>query len=137
MAYKLEGFNDTWVEENTGKTTVTYTNLSAGSYVFKVKAANGDGIWNTKAKVLHVEILPPWYQTWWSYLLFTFLVVGAGIGVVVYFSQHEKLKQRLKYENLDKEMQDTSNQGKCLFPQFSSYKKRLTNNLKIKQIFRI
>lgn len=112
LAYKLEGFNDTWVEENTGKTTVTYTNLSAGSYVFKIKAANGDGIWNTEAKVLHVEILPPWYQTWWSYLLFTILVVGAGIGVVVYFSQHEKLKQRLKYEKLDKERQDTVNQGK-------------------------
>ena len=112
LAYKLEGFNDIWIEENTGKTTVTYTNLSAGSYVFKVKAANGDGIWNTEAKVLHVEILPPWYQTWWSYLLFTILVVGAGIGVVVYFSQHEKLKQRLKYEKLDKERQDTINQGK-------------------------
>ncbi|SDM04221.1 hybrid sensor histidine kinase/response regulator transcription factor [Kriegella aquimaris] len=112
LAYKLEGFNDTWIEENTGKTTVTYTNLSAGNYIFKIKAANGDGIWNTKAKLLHVQILPPWYQTWWSYLLFTLLIVGAGIGVVVYFTQHEKLKQRLKYEKLDKERQDTINQGK-------------------------
>tara|TARA_Y100001933_G_scaffold265193_1_gene336746 strand:+ start:8593 stop:12798 length:4206 start_codon:yes stop_codon:yes gene_type:complete len=112
LAYKLENFNDEWIEEDTGKATITYTNLAAGSYTFKVRAANGDGFWATEAKTLHLEILPPWYQTWWSYVLFIILIVSAGIGVVVYFSQHEKLKQRLKFEKLDKERQQTINQGK-------------------------
>ncbi|MEG3656195.1 two-component regulator propeller domain-containing protein [Arenibacter palladensis] len=112
VAYKLEGFNEDWVTVNEGKTTVTYTNLPARSYVFKVRAANGDGIWSTETKTLNLKILPPWYRTWWSYLLFTLLTVGIGIGIVVYFSQHEKLKQRLKFEELDKERVHTINQGK-------------------------
>lgn len=112
IAYKLEGFNEEWVEEDKGKTTITYTNLSAGSYTFMVKGANGDGTWSTKIKSLNIEILPPWYQTWWSYLLFGLLTIGAGVGIVVYFTQHEKLKQRLKYEKLDKERLKTINQGK-------------------------
>ncbi|GAA3651208.1 hybrid sensor histidine kinase/response regulator transcription factor [Flavivirga jejuensis] len=112
VAYKLEGFNDNWIEKPTGKTTVTYTNLSAGDYVFRIKAANGDGIWSTTDKKLYLEILPPWYSTWWSYLLFLILIVSICIGVVIYFVQHERLKQGLIYEKMDKERIKTINQGK-------------------------
>ncbi|MCM4172633.1 hypothetical protein DHD32_14170 [Arenibacter sp. TNZ] len=112
VAYKLEGFNEDWVTVNEGKTTVTYTNLPARSYVFMVRSANGDGIWSTETKTLNLKILPPWYLTWWSYLLFSLLTVGIGIGIVFYFSRHEKLKQRLKFEELDKERVHTINQGK-------------------------
>ncbi|MDO7172435.1 hybrid sensor histidine kinase/response regulator transcription factor [Mariniflexile sp. AS56] len=112
LAYKLEGFNETWIEEQVGKKTVTYTNLSAGNYVFKVKAANADGVWSPEIRSLKVVILPPWYQTWWSYLLFFIVTVLICVGIIVYFVQHEKLKQRLKYEQLDKERLDTINQGK-------------------------
>ncbi|KQC29572.1 hybrid sensor histidine kinase/response regulator transcription factor [Flagellimonas eckloniae] len=112
LAYKLDGFNDSWIEENTGKTTVTYTNLSAGSYVLRIKAANGDGVWSTETKVLNIEILPPWYRTWWSYLIFSLLAIAICAGIIIYFVQHERLKQRLKYEKLDKERIHTINQGK-------------------------
>lgn len=112
LAYKLEGFNDNWIEEPVGKKKVTYTNLSAGDYVFKVKAANADGVWSSEVKSLNISVLPPWYQTWWSYLLFFILIVLISLGIIIYFVQHEKLKQRLKYEQLDKERLDTINQGK-------------------------
>lgn len=115
VAYKLEGVNEDWVEESTGKTTITYTNLSAGNYTFMVKGANGDGTWSEEIKSLKVEILPPWYQTWWSSLLFGLLIVGVGVGIVVYFTRHEKLKQGLKYEKLDKERLTEINQGKLRF----------------------
>ena len=112
LAYKLEGFNDNWIEKPIGKTTVTYTNLSAGDYVFRIKAANGDGIWSTTDKKLHIKILPPWYNTWWSYLLFSILFMSICIGIVIYFVQHERLKQGLLYEKMDKERIETINQGK-------------------------
>ncbi len=112
VAYKLEGLNEEWVEENTGKTTITYTNLSAGDYIFRVKGANRDGVWSTNTKSLNIKILPPWYQTWWSYLLFALLIIGICAGIVVYLTQHEKLKQRLKYEEIDKSRLQTINQGK-------------------------
>ncbi|MDE3742670.1 hybrid sensor histidine kinase/response regulator transcription factor [Maribacter polysaccharolyticus] len=112
LAYKLEGFNGTWIASESGKSTVTYTNLSAGEYTFKVKAANGDGVWSPEIKNLKVRILPPWYQTWWSYLIFIVLILLICAGVMIYFIQHEKLKQKLNYEQLDKERMDIINQGK-------------------------
>ena len=112
LAYKLEGFNDDWIEKPKGKTTVTYTNLTAGDYVFKIKAANGDGIWSTIDKKLLIEVLPYWYNTWWSYLLFFLLIISIGLGVILYFVKHERLKQRLIYEEKDKERIEIVNQGK-------------------------
>lgn len=115
LAYKLEGFNDDWIEIPTGKTTVTYTNLSAGSYVFRIKAANGDGNWSTEDKRLSIEVLPPWYDTWWSYLLFALIIIFITLGLITYYIQHIKLKERLEYEQRDKERVDTINQGKFRF----------------------
>lgn len=115
IAYKLEGFNTDWIEKSLGKTTVTYTNLSAGHYVFKVKGANGDGVWSENITTLNIAILPPWYLTWWSILFFILLVIVATISVIIYFVDHEKLKQRLIYEEIDKKRLVEANQGKFRF----------------------
>ncbi|WP_405562466.1 two-component regulator propeller domain-containing protein [Polaribacter sp. Asnod6-C07] len=112
LAYKLEGFNKDWVEINKGKSTITYTNLAAGTYNLKVKSANGDGIWSATTKSLKLVILPLWYQTWWSYSLLVLLFLGVGVGIVFYFVRHEKLKQKLIYEQLDKDKMEVINQGK-------------------------
>ncbi|MBU3012073.1 response regulator [Polaribacter vadi] len=112
LAYKLEGFNNDWIESESGKTTISYTNLSSGDYTLLIKAANGDGIWNSEIKKIKLKILPPWYRTFWSYLLFTIVVVLIVVGIMIYLIKHEKLKQKLIYEKLDKERIDTINQGK-------------------------
>ncbi|WP_318501181.1 two-component regulator propeller domain-containing protein [Formosa sp. PL04] len=115
LAYKLEGFNDQWVDNESGKATITYTNLSSGSYVLKIKAANGDDVWGETTKDLYIEILPPWYKTWWSYLVFILSALAITSGIMLYFLRHERLKQRLKYETLDKERIETVNQGKIRY----------------------
>jgi signal transduction histidine kinase/ligand-binding sensor domain-containing protein/DNA-binding response OmpR family regulator len=112
LAYKLEGFNKDWVETDEGKSAITYTNLEAGTYTLKVKSANGDGIWSDATKKLTVVVLPLWYQTWWSYAILILLFLGVGVGIVFYFVQHEKLKQRLIYEQIDKDRMEVVNQGK-------------------------
>ena len=112
IAYKLDGFNKDWVEINEGKSAITYTNLSAGTYKLKVKSANGDGIWSASSKTLTLIVLPLWYQTWWSYTLMTILFLGIGIWIVFYFVKHEKLKQKLIYEQIDKDRIEVINQGK-------------------------
>ena len=112
IAYKLEGFNKDWVKVNKGKSRVTYTNLSAGTYKLRVKSANGDGVWSASTKTLTLIILPLWYQTWWFYLLLILLFLAIGIGIVYYFVRHEKLKQKLIYEQIDKDKMEVINQGK-------------------------
>ncbi|ANW96389.1 hypothetical protein AXE80_08905 [Wenyingzhuangia fucanilytica] len=115
LAYKLEGFHNDWVEEDKGKTTIIYTNLSQGSYVLKIKAANSDGIWSDEITELKIKVLPPWYKTWWSYLIFGLIIIASTSGVFIYFIRLEKLQQKLKYEQLDKERIDIANQNKFRF----------------------
>jgi serine phosphatase RsbU (regulator of sigma subunit)/streptogramin lyase len=67
-AYILTGFDQDW--RSVGKERkATYTNLYPGTYYFKVKASNNDGIWNNNPAVLKIIILPPWWLTWWFYTL--------------------------------------------------------------------
>lgn len=61
-AYKLEGFDKDWNYVGS-QNKATYTNLPAGTYLFRVKATNNDGVWNEKGASLKVVIYPPFYLT--------------------------------------------------------------------------
>jgi hypothetical protein len=65
----LQGFDEDWVVTDSTKRFATYTNLDPGKYVFRVKAANKDGIWNDNAATLEITIQPPFWKTWWFRLL--------------------------------------------------------------------
>jgi signal transduction histidine kinase len=76
----MEGFDDQWTY--TGVRSATYTNLPPGTYSFKVKAANSDGIWNEQGAALLIRKIPHFYQTWWFGLLL--LSLAAGVIYAVY-----------------------------------------------------
>jgi signal transduction histidine kinase len=44
---------------------VTYTTLPARMYTFRVQGATSRGAWSEPGLELAVEILPPWWNTWW------------------------------------------------------------------------
>lgn len=115
LAYKLEGVNKDWIEIDGGKTTATYTNLSAGTYNFLYKGANGDGIWTTKTENFKIQVLAPWYARWWSITLWGFLVALFTYGIFKYLVKLEKLNQKLEFEQLDKERVQDMNQAKLRF----------------------
>ncbi|MGN6400797.1 MAG: two-component regulator propeller domain-containing protein [Flavisolibacter sp.] len=93
-AYKLDGYDKGWVQAGTQR-TVTYINLSPGKYTFHVKAGNADGGWSDGKETLSFAITPPWWQTWWAYLLYAILAVMAVWSFVAYRSrvlkQHNKI----------------------------------------------
>ncbi len=77
FAYKLEGFDDTWIETDAGNRLATFTALDPGTYVFRVKAANCDGVWNESGTSLTLRISPPPWGTWWARSLFALLLILA------------------------------------------------------------
>ncbi|MCB0852372.1 MAG: hypothetical protein KDD63_09130, partial [Bacteroidetes bacterium] len=81
-AYKLEGFDDEWIQTDANHRIATYTNLDPGSYTFRVKATNNDKVWNDGGTSLKLIILPPWYRTWWAYTLYT-IILGAIIWAII------------------------------------------------------
>ncbi|MES2775050.1 MAG: two-component regulator propeller domain-containing protein [Bacteroidota bacterium] len=81
--YKLEGFDKDWV--NSGNIhSATYTNLDPGTYTFRVKGSNKDGVWNHEGTSIVLTILPPWYMTWWFRILVAFLILSAGYALYKY-----------------------------------------------------
>ncbi|WP_229212507.1 hybrid sensor histidine kinase/response regulator transcription factor [Dyadobacter soli] len=92
-AYMLEGLDKDWnYVEN--ERSATYRYLPSGNYEFKVKVANQDGVWFEDHASLPIRVMPPWYYSWWAYLLYILT-----IGLVLYYYQQYKLGQeKMKYE---------------------------------------
>ncbi len=72
--YQLVGIDDDWLEIG-NRRSVTYSHLPAGRYTFRVQGSNSLGIWNEKVKELTINILPPWYASWYAYLLYAVILV--------------------------------------------------------------
>jgi signal transduction histidine kinase/ligand-binding sensor domain-containing protein/DNA-binding response OmpR family regulator len=76
LQYKLEGFNKSWVTADNYLRKATYTNLDPGTYTFKVKAVNADGVWSDKEANLKITVLPPLWRTWYAFFTYVILVLG-------------------------------------------------------------
>ncbi|HMK39419.1 MAG TPA: two-component regulator propeller domain-containing protein, partial [Bacteroidota bacterium] len=65
-AYRLEGFNDTWIQLGPER-RATFTNLDGGRYTLRVRGSNNDGVWNEQGAALRLVVMPPWWKTRWAY----------------------------------------------------------------------
>nr|WP_294899194.1 hybrid sensor histidine kinase/response regulator transcription factor [uncultured Pedobacter sp.] len=100
-AYKLEGFDRNW--NYVKSPSASYSNLPSGNYTLFVKAANNDGVWINKPISMSITINPPFWKTWWAYLLYLVLFLTAMLFIIRFFSEREKLKAELYYEHLNSE----------------------------------
>ncbi|MEQ9551312.1 MAG: two-component regulator propeller domain-containing protein [Coleofasciculus sp. G3-WIS-01] len=80
-AYKLEGFDQDWIYSGTRR-YASYTNLDPGTYTFRVKGSNNDGVWNEEGTSVAITITPPPWKTGWAYTLYGIAVFGAIYGYV-------------------------------------------------------
>jgi signal transduction histidine kinase/ligand-binding sensor domain-containing protein len=74
--YQLSGLDRDWVEAGTRRTAF-YPHLPPGSYIFRVAAAHGDGVWNDAGAQLSIVVLPAFHQTWWFASLLALTAAGS------------------------------------------------------------
>lgn len=91
-AYKLQGYDKDWVYTNTP--VASYVNLPSGDYDFMVKGANNDGVWSDPVQ-LRIEVLPPFWNTWWAWIIYTLI----AIGIIFLFSRYIFLRELFKKED--------------------------------------
>lgn len=94
-AHQLVGVDKNWVYSGT-RQFVSYTDLSPGTYTFRVKAANSDGVWNEKEASVQLLIRPPWWATWWAYSFYALLVGGAIWGFIRVYTNRVRQQQALE-----------------------------------------
>jgi len=92
--YILDGFDRDWIEAGTRR-YAAYTHLGGGSYTFRVRASNSDGVWNEAGASLRIQISPPFWERWW-------FILGAVlfIAAVVSMAFRIRLRQQLALERL-------------------------------------
>lgn len=94
-AYKMDGFDKDWIVTKEQR-IANYTNLSPGTYTFRVKSTNSDGIWVENEHVLKIEITPSFWQTNWAYLLYFILFITILFiilrAIVIFYRLRDKVK---------------------------------------------
>ncbi|WP_440998496.1 two-component regulator propeller domain-containing protein [Fodinibius sp. SL11] len=102
--YLLEGYDQDWRDAGTQR-RASYNRVPHGEYVFRVRAANSEGVWNQKGTAIKLSILPPWWRTWWAYGLYG-LILASGIFVVDRFQRYRLIaKERERARELELQLE--------------------------------
>lgn len=79
FAYRLDGFDedDQWSETTSQNPNISYMSLDPGSYTLRVRMLGSDGSMGVIESQLHIRVSPPFYRSWWAYLIYLLLLGGA------------------------------------------------------------
>lgn len=113
-AYKLEGFDETWVYTDASQRIAHYTNLPYDDFQFKVKAANSDGVWSESVG-FKLSVSPPFWRTNWAFLLYTILFFALLYGLVHVARMRAEFAHSLQLERLEQEKLKEIDQVKTRF----------------------
>ena len=94
-AYRLEGFDQDWIDAGTRR-YAAYTHLDGGSYTFRVRASNGDGVWDEEGASMEIVISPPFWEAWWFRLGVALTVLAAIMAVFQIRLRHQLALERLR-----------------------------------------
>ena len=94
FSYRLEGFDSDWIDAGTMH-RATYANLDAGDYVFKVRAANADGVWSTDGLSIPVHVAPAPWNTLAARILYA--LAAAAIFAYLWRFQRRRRERELRY----------------------------------------
>lgn len=106
--YQLLNQDAHWIEAGTRR-VATYSYLRPGNYIFRVIAANSDGVWNTTGAQLAITVLPAFYQTWW-FRLFGVCALAGSIGWVFKRRLDKAHQARRAQQELSRRLIDSQEQ---------------------------
>jgi signal transduction histidine kinase/ligand-binding sensor domain-containing protein/DNA-binding NarL/FixJ family response regulator len=93
--YQLTGLEEHWTE--TEEPVTKYTDLRPDTYTLRLNASNTIGEWSSQIRTLDITIRPPWWQTWWAYLLYAMIALTVVYGVIRAYVNRLKLKQSIAF----------------------------------------
>ena len=72
--YRLGNGDPNW--HRTTDPWVTFNNLAPGEYKLWIRGYNNDNFLTNKTAEINITVLPPWYQTWWAYMIYALILLS-------------------------------------------------------------
>ncbi|MEN9866370.1 MAG: hypothetical protein RL748_1960 [Pseudomonadota bacterium] len=101
-AYQLEGYDSDWIESDASRRLASYTNLAPGPYRLRLRGSNRDGEWTGQELAIPIEVVAPWYQSWWCRVLQVLLGLLLLLAVIHFRTRYLSIK-RLQLEQVVKQ----------------------------------
>ena len=111
---KMEGLDVDWYSANLQK-NVTYSNLNAGDYTFKVKTVSDEEVSDSPIASLNIKIRPPFWKTWPAFLLYILIFIGLLYLYQHFITEQSKLKNRLELSRLSRKKEEELAEMKTRF----------------------
>lgn len=111
--YRLKGLERDWVY--TSGNSATYTIQNSGTYIFEVKGANNNGLWNSESTTLKINVRPTPWRSWWAFLGYAIVIAVALYFLITIQKSKTKLKLELGLEQLENEKIEEANKAKLEF----------------------
>ncbi|NSW46564.1 MAG: SpoIIE family protein phosphatase [Bacteroidales bacterium] len=99
-SWRLKGSNDESFSLWNNHSQIALNNLNEGEYTLFIRAKNAQNVLSDEV-TLFIKILPPWYRSWWAYLIY-FLMAALFIYLIVYFNSQRLIAKNKKLEELVK-----------------------------------
>jgi len=112
--YKLDKVDGDWIEVK-GRRFVNYSNLEPGKYLFRLKAANCDGIWSEEETTLQIIVAPPFWKTIYAYIFYVALLAVFLLFYRKYSIIRVVEKNNLKMERLKRTQEEMMTKMKLEF----------------------
>ncbi len=126
FAYTLENFDNDWIETSSANRLARYTNVDPGEYIFRVKAANSDGVWNDTGISVPLIIEPPFWRTNFFYGL---VLISIILLVLVWVKYREKkIKEQNRYLVLEQKLLRSQMNPHFIFNSLSSIQSFIFEN---------
>lgn len=113
-AYRLAGMDSGWLHTDGRQAFACYNNLKPGKYVFYLKANSGNGGW-TEPVSFDICILPPPWQTWWAYTIYTMIVLLAVCIIFRTLRNRMALRDEIRLRKLENAKTEELNHAKLQF----------------------
>ncbi|RLD69590.1 MAG: hypothetical protein DRJ10_21360, partial [Bacteroidetes bacterium] len=125
-AYKLENADKDWIYVDANNRIAKYTNIDPGKYRFRVKASNGDDIWNKSGVFIDLIIKPPFWKTTWFILLEIVVLVLIVVFIIKY--REKKIIEKNQFQLLEQKLLRSQMNPHFIFNSLSSIQSFIFEN---------
>ncbi len=112
-AYKIEGVHDDWVY--TDKHSVTFVDLPSGTYRFRLKVANNDGVWSENPCYIDLHIEAPLWETAGAKFVYSLLLLGVAYLLMLSYTKKQQKKRKREKEEMEMMMEKEMYRSKIQF----------------------